>query len=61
MEERENTQRAASIVGLNEQEAAHVHACLVEAKNHATREGRIWSEHGLNARIRTRIERAVAS
>lgn len=37
-------------------ELCHLHACLSDAKNQATKDGRIWKSHGLNAHLRTRLE-----
>lgn len=44
---------------LTREELLHIHACLTAAKNEATRDGRIWRNHEINANARTHIEIAL--
>lgn len=49
-----------ALEGLTKDDLLYLHDVLTATKNAATAGGRIYGEHGRNARIRTRIERRVA-
>ena len=44
---------------LTDEQAIHVHACLTQCKNDATRSGATWSPHQTNASVRSAIENAL--
>ena len=44
-----------------DEELLHIHLALTIVKNQNTAEGQVWILHGLNARIRTKIEHLIGA